>query len=54
MTWLAMRAKAACSSSRVGERALTEAAMMLQSLAVFPAEEQAVDHFRQGANEWQG
>lgn len=44
VTWLTMCTEAACSSTRVGKRPFTEAAMVLQSWAVFPAEEQAVNH----------
>ena len=51
MTWLTMSAKAACSSSRVGERSFTETAMVLESLAIFPAEEQTVHHTGQGVVE---
>src|SRR5690242_6031409 len=51
VTWLTVRAKTACSSSGVGERTLAEATMMLQRLAIFPTEDQAVDHIGQGVCE---
>lgn len=44
VTWLTVCTKAPCSSFWVGERALTEPTMMLQSLAVLPTKEKTADH----------
>ena len=49
MTWLTVRTEATRSRTWVGEGPLTEATMVLQSLAVFPAEEQAIHHTEQAA-----
>jgi hypothetical protein len=44
VTWFTVRTKATGPRAGVGEGSLTEAAMVLQSLTVFPTEEQAVHH----------
>jgi hypothetical protein len=51
VTWFTVRTKATCSRARVGEGSLAETAMVLQSLTVFPAEEQAVHHTERGTIE---
>lgn len=51
MTWFTVSTKTTCSRPGVGKRSLTETAMMLQSLTVFPTEEQAIYHAGQGTVE---
>jgi hypothetical protein len=44
VAWLSMGAEATCACTRMGQWSVTEATMVLQSLAILPSKEQAVDH----------